>query len=82
MHRRLTGLARTLASAPLGDATSIERKVGVEQRLQDLDKRLIALAVVPDAARREAVAALQPEVTAAEAEVVALAVEPGLGQPN
>jgi hypothetical protein len=80
MHRRLTGLARTLAAAPLGDAASIERKVGVERRLQELDTRLIALAVVPDAARREAVDALEPEVAAAEAQVVALATEPGLGE--
>jgi hypothetical protein len=80
MHRRLTSLARTLASAPLSDAASIERKVGVEQRLQDLDRRLIALAVVPDAARRDAVAALNPEVAAVEAQIVALATEPGLGQ--
>lgn len=78
MHRRLTGLARSLAAVPLGDAVSIERKVGVEQRIRDLDRRLIALAAAPEAARREAVSALEPEVAAAETEVGALAVDPGL----
>ena len=79
MHRRLAGLARTLAAAPLGDAGSIERKVDVEGRIQDLDRRLIGLAVAPDAARRDAVSALEPEVAAAEAEVSKLAVESGPG---
>ena len=79
MHRRLTGLARTLAAMPLGDAASIERRSAVEQRIQQLDQRLIGLASAPDAARREAVAALEPEVAAAEAEVGALATEPPLG---
>jgi hypothetical protein len=77
-HRRLVGLARTLATVPLGDAASIERRSAVEQRIQQLDQRLIDLAVAPDSARRDAVAALQPEVAAAEAEVGALATEPPL----
>jgi hypothetical protein len=79
MHRRLTGLARTLAAVPLGDAASIERRAIAEQRIQDLDRRLIALAVAPDAARRDAVSALEAEVDATEIEVGALAVDPGLG---
>lgn len=77
MHRRLAALARSLAALPLGDAASIERKVGIEGRIQELDRRLIALAQAPDAARKEAVTALEPEVAAAEAEVGRLAVEPG-----
>lgn len=78
MHRRLVGLARTLAALPLGDAAAIERQVAVQHRIQELDRRLISLAVAPDAARREAVAAMEPEVAAAEEEVAALAVQPGL----
>jgi hypothetical protein len=79
MHRRLTGLARTLAALPLGDAASIERRTATEQRIQSLDRRLIALAGAPDATRRDAVSALSAEVDAAETEVGALAVDPGLG---
>ena len=78
MHRRLVSLARTLAALPLGDAPSIERKVAVEQRIAELDCRIIQLAVAPDAARREAVAALEQEVAAAEAQVGALTTEPPL----
>ena len=79
LHRRLTSLARTLIALPLGDAPSIERRSAVEQRIRELDTRLIALAVAPDAARRDAVSALAPEVDAAETEVGTLAVDPGLG---
>ena len=78
LHRRLSGLARTLAAVPLGDAASIERKVAVEHRVQELEQRLIELAGVPEAARREAVAALELDVIAAEKEVGALAIEPPL----
>jgi hypothetical protein len=78
LHRRLTGLARSLAALPLGDASSIERRTSVEQRIQQLDQRLIGLASAPDAARQEAVAALEPDVAAAEAEVGTLATEPPL----
>jgi hypothetical protein len=77
MHRRLAGLARTLAALPLGDAAAIEHKVAVERRIQELDGRLIALAAAPNDARRAAVSALEPEVAAAESEVSALAVGPG-----
>jgi hypothetical protein len=78
MHRRLAGLARSLAAIPLGDAASIERRSAVEQKIQQLDQRLIGMAHVPDAARHEGVAALEPDVAAAEAEVGALATEPPL----
>ena len=78
MHRRLAGLARTLAAVPLGDAASIERRSAVEQHIRQLDQRLIDVAVAPDAARRDAVAALGPEVDSAEAEVGALSTEPPL----
>lgn len=78
MHRRLVGLAQTLAALPLGDAVAIERQVAAQHRIQELDRRLIAFAAAPDAARREAVTAMEPEVTAAEAEVGKLATEPGL----
>ena len=78
MHRRLVSLARMLAAMPLGDAGAIERKVGVEHRVQEIDQRLIKLALAPEAARREAVAALEPEVDAAEAAVGALAADPPL----
>ena len=78
MHRRLVGLATSLAAVPLGDAASIERRSAVEQRIQQLDQRLISVALAPDAARGDAVAALEPEVAAAEAEVGALATEPPL----
>ncbi|MDT5076989.1 MAG: hypothetical protein QOJ80_1626 [Mycobacterium sp.] len=79
LHRRLTGLARSLAAIPLGDAASIERRSTVEQHIQQLDQRLIGLASAPDAARQEAVAELEPEVASAEAEVGKLATEPPLG---
>lgn len=79
MHRRLIGLAQTLAGLPLGDAAAIERQVAVQHRIQELDRRLIALAVFPEAARRESVAGMEPEVVSTEAEVTALAAEPGLG---
>lgn len=78
MHRRLVGLAQTLAALPLGDAGAIERQVAAQHRIHELDRRLIALAAAPDSARREAVAGMEPEVTAAEAEVGKLATEPGL----
>jgi uncharacterized membrane protein len=78
MHRRLTKLASSLAALPLGDAPSIERRTAVEQRIQQLDQRLIGLAAAPDAARQEGVAALEPEVASAEAEVGKLATEPPL----
>lgn len=78
MHRRLVGLAQTLAALPLGDAGAIERQVAAQHRIQELDRRLIALAAAPDSARREAVAGMEPEVAAAEAEVGKLATEPGL----
>jgi hypothetical protein len=78
MHRRLSGLARSLAALPLGDASSIERRTAVEQRIQQLDQRLIGLASAPDAARQEGVTALEPEVASAEAEVGKLATEPPL----
>ena len=74
MHRRLLGMARTLAAVPLGDAAAIERRVDVERRIQELDGRLIALAAAPDEARRAAVSALEPEVATADDEVTALAV--------
>jgi hypothetical protein len=77
-HRRLAGLATSLAAIPLGDAASIERRAAVEQHIQQLDQRLIGLAGAPDATRQQAVAALQPEVDAAETEVGALATEPPL----
>lgn len=73
MHRRLTGLAQTVGNLPLGDAGAIERQVAVQHRIQELDRRLISFAAAPDAARREAVAGLEPEVASAEAEVGALA---------
>jgi hypothetical protein len=73
MHRRLVGLAATVADLPLGDAGAIERQVAVQHRIQELDRRLISFAVAPDQARRDAVAGLEPEVAAAEAEVGALA---------
>jgi hypothetical protein len=76
MHRRLLGMARTLAAVPLGDAAAIERRVDVERRIQELDGRLIALAAAPDEARRAAVSALEPEVATADNEVAALAVGP------
>jgi hypothetical protein len=79
LHRRLTGLARTLVALPLGDAVSIERRSAVEQRVRELDARLIGLAVAPDSARRDAVSAMELEVDAAETEVGTLAVDPGLG---
>ena len=79
MHRRLTGLARSLAAMPLGGAAEIERRVAVEQRIQQLDQRLIGLASAPEVARREAIAAMESEVAATEAEVGALATEPPLG---
>jgi hypothetical protein len=78
MHRRLAGLASSLATIPLGDAPSIERRTAVEQHVQQLDQRLIGLAGAPDAARQAAVAALEPEVASAEAEVGRLATEPPL----
>jgi hypothetical protein len=78
MHRRLAGLARSLATIPLGDAASIERRTTVEQHIQQLDQRLIGLAGAPDAARQAAVTALEPEVASAEAEVGRLATEPPL----
>lgn len=78
MHRRLVGLAQTVAALPLGDATAIERQVAVQHKIQELDRRLISFAVAPEPARREAVDGLEPEVAAAEAEVGTLAVEPGL----
>ena len=78
MHRRLVSLARALAALPLGDAGAIERKVRVEHRVQELDQRLITLAVAPEAARRETVAALEPDVAAAEAAVGVLAADPPL----
>ena len=79
LHRRLTGLARTLNALPLGDAISIERRSAVEQRVRELDARLIGLAVAPDLARSDAVSAMELEVVVAETEVGALAVDPGLG---
>lgn len=79
MHRRLIALARSLAAIPLGGAAEIERRVALEQRIQQLDQRLIGLASAPEAARREATAAMEPEVAAAEAAVGALATEPPLG---
>jgi hypothetical protein len=79
MHRRLIGLAKSLATIPLGGAAQIERHVALEQRIQELDQRLIGLASVPEAARREATDAMEPEVAAAEAAVGALATEPPLG---
>jgi hypothetical protein len=78
LHRRLTGLARSLAAVPLGDAATIERRTAVEQRIQQLDQRLIGMANAPEAARRDALAAMGPEVDAAEAEVGALATQPPL----
>lgn len=78
MHRRLIGLAQTVAGLPLGDAAKIERQVAVQHRIQELDRRLIALAVFPDAARRESVTGMEPEVTSVEGEVAALAAAPGL----
>jgi hypothetical protein len=76
MHRRLLGMARTLAAVPLGDAAAIEQRVDVERRIQELDGRLIALAAAPDDARRAAVSALEPEVATADNEVTALAIGP------
>ena len=78
LHRRLTALATTLAQLPLGDAAHIERKVAVETRVQELSRRLVALAHAPRDALREAVAKLEPEVAAAEDEVGKLATEPPL----
>ena len=78
MHRRLIGLAQTVAALPLGDATAIERQVAVQHKIQELDRRLISFAVAPEPARREAVDGLEPEVADAEAEVGTLAVDPGL----
>lgn len=78
MHRRLVGLAQTLAALPLGDATAIERQVTVQHTIQELDRRLISLAVAPEPVRRDAVADLESEVADAEAEVGKLATGPGL----
>lgn len=78
MHRRLVGLAQTVAALPLGDAAAIERQVAVQHKIQELDRRLISFAVAPEPARREAVDGLEPEVAAAEAEVGTLAVDSGL----
>lgn len=78
MHRRLVGLARTLAALPLGDAAAIERQVVAQHRIQEIDARLIGFAAAPDAARRDAVAALEAEVAAVEAEVGKLSTQPGL----
>jgi hypothetical protein len=75
MHRRLVAMAKTMAALPLGDAMSIERGVAVHQEIQSLDGRLIALAPAPESARREAVAAMEPQVDAAEAEVGALVTQ-------
>lgn len=78
MYRRLIRLARTLAELPLGDAQFIERKVAVETQVQELCRRLIQLARAPRDALRDAVANIEPQVAAAEAEVAALATEPPL----
>lgn len=78
LHRRLVGLANTLAALPLGDADAIQRKVAVEQRVAELDRRLIAVALAPRSALREAVEKLTPDVDEAEAEVGRLATNPGL----
>lgn len=79
MHRRLNGLARTLDALPLGDASAIERQVALSQRVQELDRLLVAVAGAPESARRDAVTALAPKVDAVETEIGALATEPPLG---
>lgn len=72
MHRTLFELARTVDALPLTDDDALERKVGAENRIAELDSRLIAVGAGTDPARQEAVAALESEVAALEAEVTDL----------
>ena len=73
LHRRLVVAVRMLSDQPLGDAAAIERRVAVEQQLRALDEQLVVAAAVPEPGRREAVAKLEPLVTAAESAVAELA---------
>lgn len=79
MYRRLSELARSLEALPLGDAPAIERKVGLQQQIQEYDRLLIAVAAAPESARRDAVTTLQPKVDAVEAEIGKLATDPLAG---
>ena len=73
LHRRLVAAARSLSAQPLGDATGIERRVAVEQQLRELDEQLVTAAAVPQPARGEALARIEPLVAAAESAVAAIA---------
>lgn len=73
LHRRLVAAARSLSAQPLGDAAGIERRVAVEQQLRELDEQLVAAAAVPEPARGEALAKIEPLVAAAESAVAAIA---------
>ncbi len=73
LHRRLVAAARSLSALPLGDAAEIERRVAVEQQLRELDEQLVTAAAVPEPARGEALAKIEPLVASAESSVAAIA---------
>ena len=72
MHRRLVELARTVMVLPLTDDAALERKVAAENRIAELDRRLIAVGAGTDPSRQEAVTGLGGELSELEAEVAAL----------
>lgn len=73
LHRRLVAAASSLSALPLGDAAEIERRVAVEHQIRGLDEQLVAAAAVPEPRRAEAVAGIEPLVTAAESAVARIA---------
>jgi hypothetical protein len=72
LHRRLVVAARMLSDQPLGDVAAIERRVAVEQQLRELDEQLVVAAAVSEPARGDALARIEPLVTAAESAVAAI----------
>jgi hypothetical protein len=71
MHRRLLELALEVHQLPLPD-DAMDRAVAAQNRIAELDSRLIAVGAGPDSGRRGAVMALRGELATLEAEVTAL----------
>lgn len=71
MHRRLVELALEVHQLPLADDAT-DRAVAAQNRIAELDSRLIAVGAGPDAGRRGAVMTLRGELATLEAEVTAL----------
>jgi hypothetical protein len=43
LHRRLAAAAKSLAAQPMGDASTIEQRVTIEQQILQLDQHLVAV---------------------------------------